>query len=121
MKRNRIFVAMGVVVSLTILTLWSTQSYGGGAIRGARTTEIIEAQIGIRCSGPISENMKVGSIVNGTVIQTEKLQKFGFKNVKRGDKVRLRLIDEGGKFEVEHANGRMNFLMEDKGNIKLVK
>jgi hypothetical protein len=55
------------------------------------------------------------------IIDDGKLQKFGLKNAKRGDKVKLKLVDEGGKFEVMHGPQRLNFLMEDKGNIKLVK
>jgi len=85
------------------------------------SSEAIEAQLGIRCSEPISENMRIGSIINGMIIDNGKLQKFGFKNVKRGDKVKLKLIGETGKFEVMHGERRMNFLMEDKGNIRLIK
>ena len=121
MGQKKLFPVIVVVVSSITLTLLSTYSYGGGAVRGVRTTEIIEAQMGIRCSEPISENMKVGSIVNGVIIDNGKLAKFGLKNAKRGDKVRLKLIDEGGKFEVMHGQRRLNFLMEDKGNIKLLK
>ena len=47
-------------------------------------------------------------------------QKFGFRNVKRGDKVKLKLIEEGGKFQVIIGGQNRNFLMEDKGNIKLI-
>ena len=120
MKGNRIFRTIGIIISLTILTLWSTQSYGR-RLGGVHSSEAIEAQLGIRCSEPISENMKVGSIVNGMIIDHGKLAKLGLKNAKRGDKVKLKLIDEGGKFEVMHGKRRLNFLMEDKGNIKLVK
>ena len=120
MKGNRIFLVISVVAFLSILTLWSTQSYGRRAA-GVHSSEAIETQLGIRCSEPISENMKVGSIVNGVIIDNGKLAKFGLKNAKRGDKVRLKLIDEGGKFEVMHGQRRLNFLMEDKGNIKLIK
>jgi len=120
MKGNKIFMVISIVMSLIILTLWSTQSHGR-RVGGVHSSEAIEAQLGIRLSEPISENMRIGSIVNGMIIDDGKLAKFGFRNVKRGDKVKLKLIEEGGKFEVMHGGRLMNFLMEDKGNIKLVK
>jgi hypothetical protein len=116
MKQKRLFLI--IVASLITLMFLSTLSYGR---RVGRPTEGIEAQLGIRCSEPISENMRIGSIVNGMIIDDGKLAKFGFRNIKRGDKVKLKLIEESGKFEVMHGERRMNFLMEDKGNIKLVK
>jgi hypothetical protein len=117
MKQKRLFLI--IVASLITLMFLSTLSYGR---RVVRPTEAIEAQLGIRLSEPISENMRIGSIANGMIIDDGwKLAKFGFQNVKRGDKVKLKLIEEGGKFEVMHGERRMNFLMEDKGNIKLVK
>ena len=118
MWQKKLFPVIIVVVSFITLTLLSTYSYGG---RVGRPAEAIEAQLGIRCSEPISENMRIGSIVNGMIIDNGKLQKFGFRNVKRGDKVKLKLIEEGGKFEVMHGGRPMYFLMEDKGNIKLAK
>jgi hypothetical protein len=118
MGQKKIFPLIVLVVSFITLTLLSTYSFGGGL---ARSAEAIEAQLGIRLSEPIPENMRIGSIVNGMIIEDGKLAKFGFRNVKRGDKVKLKLIGEGGKFEVMHGERRMNFLMEDKGNIKLVK
>ena len=118
MGQKKVFPVIVVVISFITLTLLSTYSYGG---RAGRPAEAIEAQLGIRCSEPISESMRIGSIVNGMIIEDGKLAKFGFRNVKRGDKVKLKLIGEGGKFEVMHGERRMNFLMEDKGNIKLVK
>jgi hypothetical protein len=118
MKQKKLFTVIIVVVPLITLTLLSTYSFGGGL---ARHAEAIEAQLGIRLSEPIPENMRIGSIVNGMIIDDGKLAKFGFRNVKRGDKVKLKLIGEGGKFEVMHGGRLMNFLMEDKGNIKLVK
>jgi len=121
MGQKKLFPVIVVVVSFITLAFLYTHSYGGGAVRGVRATEAIEAQLGIRCSEPISENMKVGSIVNGMIIDDGKLAKFGLKNAKRGDKVKLKLIDEGGKFEVMHGQRRLNFLMKDKSNIKLVK
>jgi hypothetical protein len=121
MKQKKLFPVIVVVISLITLTLLSTYSFGGGLIRGARATEAIEAQLGIRLSEPISENMKIGSIVNGMIIVDDKLPKFGFRNVKRGDKVRLKLIGEDGKFEVIFGQQNRRFLMEDQGNIKLVK
>ena len=41
-----------------------------------RPAEAIEAQLGIRCSEPISENMRIGSIVNGMIIENGKLSKI---------------------------------------------
>ncbi len=120
MKGNKILMWISIVMSLTILTLWSSQSHGR-RVAGVRTSEAIEAQLGIRLLEPISESMKIGSIANGMIIDDGKLAKLGFKNVKRGDKVKLKLIGEGGKFEVMHGERHMNFLMEDKGNIKLLK
>lgn len=120
MKGNKIFVAINVVMSLTILTLWATPSHTGGAMK-AQPSKAIEAQLGIRLAEPIPENMKIGSILNGMIIEDGKLAKFGFGNVKRGDKVRLKLIEEGGKFEVMHGGRVKNFLMESGGNVKLLR
>ena len=120
MKQKGLFLI--AVASLITLMLLSTLSYGGSGKRKAVVTESIEAQLGIRCSEPISENMRIGSsIVNGMIIEDDKLARFGFRNVKRGDKVKLKLIGEGGKFEGMHGGRLMNFLMEDKDNIKLIK
>ncbi len=121
MEQKRLFSVIVVVLCFIVLPLLSTYSYGGGAVRGARATEAIEAQLGIRLLEPVSENMKIGSIVNGMIIEDGKLAKLGFKNIKRGDKVRLKLTGEGGKFEVMHGGRMKNFLLEDKGNIRLVK
>jgi hypothetical protein len=120
MKQKKLFTVIIVTFLSLSLILLSALSYGGRA-GAARATESIEAQLGIRLSEPISENMRIGSIVNGMIIDDGKLAKFGFQNAKRGDKVKLKLIGEGGKFEVMHGGRLMNFLMEDKGNIKLVK
>jgi hypothetical protein len=119
MNRNRIFLVISVVMSLTILTLWATPSHAGRVT--PQSSRAIEAQLGIRLIEPVSENMKIGSIMNGMIIDDGKLQKFGFENVKRGNKVKLKLIGEGGKFEVMHGGRVKNFLLEGSGNIKLVQ
>jgi len=121
MGQKKLFPGIIVVVSLITLTLLSPSSYGGGAMRASHATEAIEAQLGIRLLEPLSENMRIGSIVNGMIIINDKLEKFGFRNVKRGDKVKLKLIGEDGKFEVILGQQNRRFLMEDQGNIKLAK
>lgn len=107
----------GLLLSVSLVMLLSTLSYSGGAVRPA---EAIETQLGIRCLDPISQNMKIGSIVNGMIIDNGKIAKFGFRNIRRGDTVKLKLLESGGKFLVTIGGQTQKFII-DNGKVKLTQ
>ena len=115
---------MGLLLSVSLVLLLATLSYGGSLFK---PTEAIQAQLGIRCLSPISQNLQAGALIKG-IIEDDKLPRlFKFRNIKRGDNVELLLLNEGGrflspngggKFQVKIGGQTQKFIIED-GKIKL--
>ena len=114
--RTKLFVTLALL--FTVSMLFTTIAYGGGAMKRT-SASAIEAQLGIKMSERLPETVKAGQSFQGTVLNPEKLSQYGFKNLKRGDSVTLKAVNEQGKFSVMSGGQNKNFKLGEIGHIGL--
>ena len=116
--KAKLFVTFAILFAVSML--FTTISYGGGA-KNRTSAAAIEAQLGIKISERLPDTVKAGQSFQGTVLSPEKLAQHGFKNLKRGDSVTIKAVNEQGKFNIMSGGQNKNFLLGEKGNIGLTQ
>jgi hypothetical protein len=99
----------------TLLILLTAQIAFAGGIGNTRSTEIL-GSLGLQAKQPLTGEARSGELVPAVVVDPTKLAAHGFKGLKQGDEVALK-IAPGGKFSLQAQKQSLNFAVNDKGQV----
>lgn len=124
------FASLGVLVFFYFMVIPSSTE-GRRAMENLVQSRI-EAQLGVVLSVPLTcDNISVGTgqalsaaqpggaaqIFEATVLAPGKIERYGFKHVKRGDVITLQPISDEGLFQVSFEGHSVRLRIDDEGRI----
>jgi hypothetical protein len=114
-------IAFVLVLVIAVLAIFTTDAYSGAGLVGRQTApSAIQSQLGLKLTQQLPGTLSAGQLFQATIVDPLKFGQKGFSNMKPGNVVTLKLLDDQGRFSITSGGLSKSFAMDQAGLIKSV-